>query len=144
MSRKLIAEIIGGLFILLFLYTALSKLSEIAVFRLVLRSSPLISGYANSISLLIPASEILISVLLFIPGSRRLGLYASFVLMLVFTLYLAYMITFTPELPCSCGGVISKMSWKQHLLFNIAFTLLALAGIWLNRERQRINFSLHI
>ena len=142
MSRKLIAEIIGGLFILLFLYTALSKLSEIAVFRLVLRSSPLISGYANIISILIPVSEILVSVLLFIPGTRRWGLYASFVLMLVFTLYLAYMITSTPELPCSCGGVIGKMSWKQHLLFNIAFTLLALAGIWLNRERRRINFSL--
>lgn len=142
MSRKLIAEIIGGLFILLFLYTALSKLSEISVFRLVLRSSPLIAGYANIISISIPASEILISVLLFIPGTRRWGLYASFVLMLVFTFYLAYMITSTPELPCSCGGAISKMSWKQHLLFNIAFTLLALAGIWLNRERQRINFSL--
>lgn len=141
MSRKLIAEIIGGLFILLFLYTALSKLSEISVFRLILRSSPLIAGYANIISIFIPASEILISVLLFIPGTRRWGLYASFVLMLVFTLYLSYMITFTPELPCSCGGAISKMSWKQHLLFNIAFTLLALAGIWLNRERQRINFS---
>lgn len=141
MSKKLIAEIIGGLFILLFLYTALSKLSELELFRLVLRSSPLISGYANIVSILIPAGEILVSVLLFIPGTRRWGLYASFLLMLIFTLYLAYMISFTTQLPCSCGGVISGLSWKQHLVFNIAFSLLALTGTWLNRESQR-TFSL--
>jgi hypothetical protein len=141
MSRKLIAEMIGGLFILLFLYTALSKLSEIALFRLVLRSSPLISGYANLVSILIPASEILVSLLLFIPGTRRWGLYASFLLMLIFTLYLVYMISFTTALPCSCGGVISQLSWKQHLVFNIAFTLLSFAGIRFNRSPRR-TFSL--
>lgn len=132
---------IGGLFILLFLYTALSKLSEIALFRLVLRSSPLISGYANLVSILIPASEILVSLLLFIPGTRRWGLYASFLLMLIFTLYLVYMISFTTALPCSCGGVISQLSWKQHLVFNVAFTLLSFAGIRLNRSPRR-TFSL--
>lgn len=141
MSRKLVAEMIGGLFILLFLYTALSKLSEIALFRLVLRSSPLISGYANPVSILIPASEILVSLLLFIPGTRRWGLYASFLLMLIFTLYLVYMISFTTALPCSCGGVISQLSWKQHLVFNVAFTLLSFAGIRLNRSPRR-TFSL--
>jgi hypothetical protein len=142
MSRKLIAEIIGGLFILLFLYTALSKLSEIALFRLVLRSSPLISGYANPVSILIPASEILVSLLLFIPGTRRQGLYASLLLMLIFTLYLVYMISFTTALPCSCGGVISQLSWKQHLVFNIIFTLLAFAGLGFSREPGRSIFRL--
>jgi hypothetical protein len=143
MSRKLFAEIIGGLFILLFLYTALSKLTELAVFRLVLRSSPLISGYAGLLAILIPAIEILVSLLLFIPGSRRWGLYASFILMLVFTCYLAYMISFTPELPCSCGGVTGAMSWKQHLVFNAAFTLLAFAGIRLNRKpRQQATIAI--
>jgi len=141
MSRKLVVEIIGGLFILLFLYTALSKLSEIALFRLVLRSSPLISAYANLVSVLIPASEILVSVLLFIPGTRRGGLYASFLLMLIFTLYLVYMISFSTSLPCSCGGVISQLSWKQHLVFNIAFTLLAIAGIWLSRRSRHTTLS---
>jgi hypothetical protein len=142
MSRKLIAEIIGGLFILLFLYTALSKLSEIALFRLVLRSSPLISGYANLLSILIPAAEIFVSTLLFFPGTRRWGLSASFLLMLIFTVYLAYMISFATQLPCACGGVISRLSWKQHLVFNFVFTLLALTGIWLNREPQRSTLSL--
>ncbi|WP_298731771.1 MauE/DoxX family redox-associated membrane protein [uncultured Chitinophaga sp.] len=142
MYRKLIVEIIGGLFILLFLYTALSKLSEIALFRLVLRSSPLISGYANLVSVLIPVSQILVSLLLFIPGTRRKGLYAAFMLMLIFTSYLAYMLCFTSPLPCSCGGVISRFTWKQHLVFNIAFTLLALGGILLSREPRRSSLSI--
>jgi len=61
-------------------------------------------------------------------------LYYAFVLMTVFTLYIAYMLLFTPKLPCSCGGVLQQMTWKQHLLFNIGFTLLAAYAIWLKKE----------
>jgi len=33
------------------------------------------------------------------------------------------------HLPCTCGGIISKMSWKQHLGFNALFILVGLIGI---------------
>ena len=32
------------------------------------------------------------------------------------------MFLFTPELSCSCGGVIKQMNWTQHLIFNIFFS----------------------
>jgi len=129
MSRKLMTEIIVGSFILLFLYTALSKLSEFALFRHFLRGSPLIAGNAKLVAVLVPTSEIVVSLLLFIPATRKQGLYASFGLMLVFTLYLAYMVLFVPTLPCSCGGGISQLNWQQHLAFNIFFTILSVVGI---------------
>jgi len=133
MSNKTMAEVIAGLFILLFLYTALSKLGEFAVFRHFLRGSPLIGRNAGMMAVLIPAGEILVALLLFLPATRRQGMLASLGLMLVFTAYLAYMLLFVPRLPCSCGGIISRLSWQQHFVFNVVLIGLALLGIQLHR-----------
>jgi hypothetical protein len=57
--------------------------------------------------------------------------------MTAFTLYIGYMVSFAEKLPCSCGGVISKMTWNQHLVFNIFFTLLSLLGVILEKRRRR-------
>jgi len=137
MKRNLIIEIISSLLILLFVYTALSKLLDYAAFKNVLSKSPLIGGKAAIVALALPITEGLIAVLLFFPRWRLRGLYGSFAAMTIFTLYLAYMIIFTPKLPCSCGGVLKQMNWNQHLLFNIFFLLASLTGIVLERKRIR-------
>ena len=138
MKRKYFVEIIGALFILLFLYTALSKYYAFGTFRWALGKSPLIGKtLAPYVAVTIPVLETLIALLLFFPKTRRKGLWASLVIMSLFTLYLGYMIIFTPNLPCNCGGVIKNMSWNQHLVFNIFFTLLAALGLWLDK-RERI------
>jgi hypothetical protein len=137
MKRNLIIEIISSLLILLFLYTALSKLLDHTAFKNVLSKSPLIGGKAAVVALALPITEGLIASLLFFPGSRRWGLWGSFAAMTIFTLYLAYMIMSTPNLPCSCGGVLKQMTWNQHLVFNIFFLLLSLTGIVLERKRVR-------
>lgn len=136
MKRRRLAEIVAAVFILLFVYTATSKLFEFANFRYVLSRSPLIGSYAFFVAWALPIAELAIALLLFFPRSRRAGLWASLIIMLVFTGYLSYMIYFTPDRPCSCGGVLKQMTWKQHLVFNIFFTLLALTGIWLSRKRS--------
>lgn len=135
-KRNATVEIISALFILLFVYTAVSKLSEIPNFQNVLSKSPLIGSMAPYIAWGLPILELLVAALLFIPKTRRWGLFSSLALMIGFTVYLGYMIYFTPNLPCSCGGVLSQMSWKQHLIFNTAFTLLALIGVLLSRKRS--------
>lgn len=141
MKRSTIVEIISALFILLFVYTAASKLLAIPKFQLTLGKSPLIGTYAPLIAIALPIIELVVAVLLLIPTIRRKGFYAASVLMVVFTLYLSYMLIFTPKLPCSCGGVIKYMSWSQHLLFNIFFTALAFLGIRLTRNvnEKKIN-----
>ncbi|MEP7375987.1 MAG: MauE/DoxX family redox-associated membrane protein [Chitinophagaceae bacterium] len=139
LNRRLYSEIIAALFILLFTYTATSKLFKSLPFYVSLSSSPLIGEYARFFSWMLPITELAIAALLFFPASRRIGFFSSFALMLLFTVYLAYMITFTENLPCSCGGVLQQMSWKQHLWFNILFSILAGFGIYLTR-RKRMNF----
>ena len=137
MKRTTIVEIISSLLILLFVYTATSKLLDYNSFKHVLVKSPLIGDVAGIIALALPITEAVVSLLLFIPPTRLWGLYGSFALMSVFTLYLAYMILFTPNLPCSCGGVLRQMTWNQHLVFNIFFLLLSLTGVVLQRKQLR-------
>ena len=136
MKKPLWADIICGLLIFLFIYTSLSKLNTLPQFRAVLQQSPLLESRSKFFSLAIPISELFISLLLFFPRSRLWGFYGAFALLLTFTLYITYMINYTPHLPCSCGGVLKQLSWKQHLVFNIVFTLLTLTGILLKRRRS--------
>jgi hypothetical protein len=134
-KRNTIVEIISALFILMFLYTALSKSYHIDSTADVLKKTPGFANYALEGAWAVVIAEYLAALSLFIPKTRKIGLYASLILMLLFTGYIAYMKAFVPDLPCSCGGVISKMNWSQHLVFNIFFTLLALLGILLLGKR---------
>src|SRR5258706_14807585 len=101
-----LTEIIASLFILLFIYTAISKLADQTTFRLALNMSPVIAAYAGLLAWALPAVEIIIASLLFIPAARIYGLYASFIIMIIFTVYIGIMVFFDPTLPCSCGGVL--------------------------------------
>lgn len=134
MHFKSATNIISAVFILLFVYTALNKLIEINNFQNVLAKSPLLHRHAIKLSWIIPVAELIISILLFVPSTKSYGLYAAALLMFIFTGYIAYMLKFASELPCSCGGILSSLSWKQHLIFNILFCLLALIGIKTSRK----------
>jgi hypothetical protein len=128
-NKTILTDIISSLFILLFVYTATTKLLEHESFRAVLSQSPLIGIKATIISWVLPILELFTATLLFIPTMRKWGFASSLILMFLFTCYITYMILFSRDLPCSCGGVVSAMTWPEHLSFNIFFT--ALAGIGL-------------
>lgn len=132
--RSALVDVISGLFILLFVYTGINKLYDHTNFQNVIGKSPLVGNAAPYVSWGLPAFELLVAALLCLPRTRKIGLYISLLMMVGFTGYLIFMIYFTPTLPCSCGGVLSQMSWKQHLVFNVFFTLLALLGILLDRK----------
>lgn len=131
--RKAVAlDIICSALLLLFLYTALSKLAGYSSFAAVLRKSPLLEGAAPVIAWLLPIGEIGLSLLLFFPRTRLAGLYVSLVTLIVFTTYLSYMIAVATQLPCSCGGVLKNLTWRQHLVFNSACIGLSFLGILLH------------
>lgn len=130
-------EIISALLILLFVYTGTSKLLDHDAFQHTLAKAPLIEKFSGVLSWALPIGEIGISLLLFIPRLRQTGLLLSFLLMTVFTFYISYMLLFSPDRPCSCGGVLKNLGWEEHLLFNIYFTLLAFAGWQLQKRMKR-------
>jgi hypothetical protein len=118
------------------MYTALSKLSAYDNFTAQLSKSPFITSYSNSIAWSIPAGEIIISLLLVLKRTRLLGLYASFLLMSLFTAYLIIMLNFSYYIPCSCGGVLQYLSWNEHIVFNAFFIVIAGAGVLLKENAE--------
>ncbi len=124
------------LFILLFVYAAVSKLIDFHLFQSQLRQSPLLGAYAELVSWFIPFSEILISFFLAIRHYRLIGLYGFYILMVMFTAYILIILNFTDFIPCSCGGVLEDLSWREHLIFNLIFVLLSFAII-LFKEKVR-------
>ena len=137
MSKSTLVELISILFVILFLYTGISKLMEYAVFKEQISESPILKPFAPFIAWALPLTEFLVSILLIIPRWRLKGLYASLFLMVAFTLYIGAIMTFNKELPCSCGGIISLLSWEGHLIFNSVFILLAFAGVLLERQIKK-------
>jgi uncharacterized membrane protein YphA (DoxX/SURF4 family) len=137
LSKATIVEIISVLFIILFLYTGISKLMEYSVFKEQIAESPILQPIAPFIAWSLPLTEFLVSLLLIIPRWRLKGLYASLGLMIAFTIYIGAIMTFNKELPCSCGGIISLLSWKDHLIFNTVFILLAYIGVRFEKQLRR-------
>jgi len=135
-KKTIVPDIISALLILLFVYTAITKLIEQESFRTVLSQSPLIGTKATILSWVLPILELFTATLLFFPTMRKWGLASSLILMFSFTCYITYMILFARDLPCSCGGVISAMTWPEHLIFNIFFTALAAIALRLTLRNK--------
>ena len=129
--KKDIINAISGLFIILFIYAATSKLSEYQKSELQIMQSPIIADFATTLVWLVPAIEIIISILLAIPKTVLIGLISSFGLMCLFTVYIYSILNFADHIPCSCGGVLQMLSWTQHLIFNITFIIMAVIAVLL-------------
>jgi hypothetical protein len=112
----------------LLLYAGVIKISNPALFQLQMSKSPLLpASLIPFISYALPIAEITIALFLFTGILKRLSLYASFTIMSLFTAYLSilYLLFKGADLPCSCGGILGKMSYPTHIAFNLFFTLLA-------------------
>ena len=129
MKKQTIVEIICALFIALFVYAALTKLLEYDEFRIQLSQSPLLTAHARWAAWAVPTGELLIAVILGFKQLRLIGLFAALSLMAMFTSYIAVILNFSDYIPCSCGGVLEKLGWTAHIIFNLCFLLLAVTGV---------------
>jgi uncharacterized membrane protein YphA (DoxX/SURF4 family) len=142
MKRSAIAEIIALGFVTLFLYTGISKLIDYTTFKEQIALSPILQPIAPFMAWILPLVEIVVAIQLFIPSWRLKGLYASFALMIIFTIYVGILLLTNVHLPCSCGGIIALLSWKQHLLVNSICVGLVLFGISLERKSKKNIYSI--
>lgn len=117
--------VVALLHILLFTYAATSKILDFENFQIQLGQSPLLSAFAAYVSIAVPVIELILVALLLFPKSRIVGLYGSFVMMTMFSVYIVIILNFSSFTPCSCGGILEKMTWKQHWIFNVVFVMLS-------------------
>lgn len=128
--KKYFVKTVNILLALLFIYAAASKLLDFEAFQVQLAQSPLLSAYAGIISYSILIIEFSVAILLLIPNTNKIGLYASIGLMSAFTLYIYLILNYSDFVPCSCGGILEKLGWTEHLIFNIFFLVLSLITLF--------------
>lgn len=133
MKRKIAVEVICFLFILLFVYAALNKILDFQKFSIQIGQSPILTGFGSWLPSVVIGSELAVAIMLMTNRYRRIALYGCLSLMVMFTVYIAAILNLGVFIPCSCGGVLEKLGWKEHLVFNCVFVVLALAGIILER-----------
>jgi putative oxidoreductase len=138
MSKKqVLIECACALLIGLFLYASISKFLDFKTFIDQMNNQPLPNSWTPFLVWAIPLLEIAISISLIFEYTRLIGFYASLILMFVFTLYTGIVLLhFFPYIPCSCGGVIRKLTWPQHLILNSCFVFLSILGITLQRRKH--------
>lgn len=135
MKRKIIIEIISSLLILLFLYASVSKWLAFKTFIGEMNNQPFPNWMTPFLVWSIPFIEVLIAIGLIFEKSRVQSFYASLILMLAFTIYtVAILLQAFKYIPCSCGGVIRKLTWPQHLFFNLFFVGISILGIILKKR----------
>lgn len=136
MKYSLVLSIIQFLLVLLFLYTGLSKLMNTKGLYDALQAVPFVKTYATLLSITLPVLEILIAILIIVPSTSKKALFGSLSLLSLFTIYLLWMVLTQKDLPCSCGGVIQQMTWKQHIHFNIVFITINVVAILIETSRK--------
>ena len=131
--KKLFIEGAALILAFVFAYSAIAKIYDWQATRLAMYNQ-VVPDWSKEVLLYgIPLVEMILSLMLLLPRWRAKGFLASLVLMLVFTGYVAWVwMGMADRVPCSCGGIISSLTWGQHLILNLGLTGLAVWGTWSN------------
>ena len=134
-KSSIVYEAVVLLFIVMFLYAAASKLFTFELYKAQLDTQPFDDRLTPLLAVAIPSAEIIVSLLLIIPGTKALGLYLATFLMVIFTGYIVLIkLHYFGKVPCGCGGVIAQFTWIQHLWFNLFFLIGGIIAIISNRK----------
>lgn len=135
--KKIIPFTVSIFFVILFCYASISKISDFQNFQSQLGQSAGLAGYEIVIAYSIIFLQIITVILLCYQPFRILGLCFTFGILSVFTGYVAFILIYSENLPCTCIGLFEKISWKENLILNIGLMTIALAGIFSAQKRNQ-------
>lgn len=139
MKKDILKEICAALIVILFVYTALSKFLDMNRFISTMSVSPFpfMKFFAPFLGWLIPIMETVLAFFMITSKYQRIGFIGSAILLFLFEIYIGSLLASGLHLPCSCGGVISKLSWKQHLIFNLFFIVISIIPLYFESYKNR-------
>ncbi|RYF12424.1 MAG: hypothetical protein EOO42_20135, partial [Flavobacteriales bacterium] len=115
--RNFIIQISTAALATLFCYAALSKLFSYEQSKTEMLHQVFPVAWALVLSWLIPTVELMVVLLLLFKATQTLGLWASALLLFLFSIYIAVVMTsIFGRVPCSCGGILKNMSYGTHLV----------------------------
>ncbi|GAA4790871.1 hypothetical protein GCM10023231_18460 [Olivibacter ginsenosidimutans] len=143
-QKEIKTKLISAALCLLFFYAAYSKLSDYDGALQDMRNQVFPRAVADVFTWFIPCLESLAVLLLLFPSGRIAGLWLSFGLMAVFSLYIAIVMTKVfGRVPCSCGGILEDIPYPVHLAFNLVFVALAVWGLYLQNQWIKLKYMFH-
>jgi len=144
MKRENIVQLLATAIALLFFYAAISKLLDYTQSRQQMLAQVFPRFIALQLVWAVPVAELLIVFGLLFNPARLKSLYASLVLLTLFTIYIAAAMTGVfGRIPCSCGGILSGLGYWDHLLFNFFFILLAVVAIAFEKRNGSVKIWFH-
>jgi hypothetical protein len=137
MKNKITRLSITILFILLFLYTGISKILNYEQYASEIQQSPLLKIIPIWAVWIIPVIELIVAIMLLTREWRLKGFYICCLLMVLFTFYVIGVNQFSYYIPCSCGGLIDSLPGNIHILLNGLLVVLAMLGIYLEKNVRK-------
>lgn len=123
-------EAVSLILAFVFAYTAIAKVYDWNATKLAMYNQVIPDWSKDLLLYGIPMMEVVVALMLFIPRWRYRGFLVSLMLMLAFTGYVAWIwFGLAGRVPCSCGGIISSLTWGEHLVLNLGLTGLSVWGV---------------
>lgn len=123
-------------FVILYSYTATVKLAHFRNFQSQLNQSPGLQGYGGYWAYGIIALIIVMVILLCFRKLRLWGLWCSFGILTVIAGYIAVILYYSNNLPCTCIGLFEQLGWKENLIVTIVLMIITLVGIYQMRKKE--------
>jgi hypothetical protein len=120
----MVVEILSYLFIVLFVYAALRKFLDLAMFSKELTRLRFLKQSSKGIIITISTIEIIVAILLAITRTRLLGLFCTFSLFVLYTIYLLFLLEYTKVIPPHFGEIIDYVTLPEYLFGNIILSYL--------------------
>jgi uncharacterized membrane protein YphA (DoxX/SURF4 family) len=123
--------------------SAVAKIRDLDYFSFYLTSITFIGEpYRGWLAFIVPMSEVIVACLLFLPPSRRFGLYTCAMLLSIYMIFLSIMVMDPYAPACACFGQIklaadAKTANRLSLAKDVALLVLSLLPLLgLGRERR--------
>lgn len=129
-KRKFIFEIIAGLLLAFFVYTLISSYIQLQSLKNLLA---FYTKYTSEVAWMMIISELIISIILFVPRTRYIGL----ILVMLYSSYGFYIVITHFHYPHDFGGVLNRISTTQQLVLFCLLFVLALFGIISRLRKSR-------
>lgn len=140
MKKENIIKIVAIIIACLFAYAAITKLADYDKSSWEMRNQIFPAWMASILTWLVPTTELVLALLVVIPVARKKALFASSILLILFTIYIAVVMTGVfGRVPCSCGGILKNMGYGTHIIFNLLFISLAIIALAVDNGRIRFN-----
>lgn len=123
--------------IILFIYSGTTKFLAFDKFTQEMSLSPFFNkSLVPYTAFTVLTVELIIAGLFLLDKTRDFAFLMSITLLTVFTTYIHLLLN-SEFMPCSCGGILNQMDWGTHIIFNVAFILLATLGYIFNYDKKK-------